>query len=100
MEDLIFAVVDGRGGLFSSIEGRLTGICERMKALGALYEAYDANGKLLDPGYSVKCDTSINTTAQLAGGTVKAQLGVRVSPIGDKIEVTIVKSNLTATVTV
>lgn len=100
MEDLIFAVVDGRGGLFSSIEGRLTGICERMKAIGALYEALDVNGKLIDPGYSVKCDASINTTAQLAGGTVKAQLGVRVSPIGDKIEVTIVKSNLTATVTV
>ena len=100
MEDLIFAVVDGRGGLFASIEGRLTGICERMKAIGALYEAYDANGKLLDPGYSVKCDTSINTPALLADGTVKAQLGLRVSPIGDKIEVTIVKSNLTATVTV
>ena len=100
MEDLIFSVVDGRGGLFSSIEGRLTGICERMKALGALYEASDANGKLIDPGYSVKCDTSINTPALLADGTVKAQLGVRVSPIGDKIEVTIVKSNLTATVTV
>lgn len=100
MEDLVFTVVDGRGGLFASIEGRLTGICERMKALGALYEAFDANGKLVDPGYSVKCDASINTTAQLAEGTVKAQLGVRVSSIGDKIEVTIVKSNLTSTVTV
>ena len=100
MEDLVFSVVDGRGGLFASIEGRLTGICERMKALGALYEAYDVNGRLLDSGYSVKCDTSINTTAQLAEGTIKAQLGVRVSSVGDKIEVTIVKSNLTSTVTV
>lgn len=100
MEDLVFTVVDSRGGLFASIEGRLTAICERMKSLGALYEAFDANGKLLDPGYSVKCDSSINTTTQLAEGTVKAQLGVRVSSIGDKIEVTIVKSNLTSTVTV
>jgi phage tail sheath protein FI len=100
MEDLVFAVVDGRGGLFASIEGRLTAICERMKSIGALYEAYDANGKLIDPGYSVKCDTSINTTAQLAEGTIKAQLGVRVSSVGDKIEVTIIKSNLTSSVTV
>jgi phage tail sheath protein FI len=100
MEDLVFAVVDGRGSLFASIEGRLTAICERMKAIGALYEAYDVNGKLLDPGYSVKCDTSINTTAQLAEGTIKAQLGVRVSSVGDKIEVTIIKSNLTSSVTV
>lgn len=100
MEDLVFSVIDGRGGLFASIEGRLTAICERMKAIGALYEAYDANGKLLDPGYSVKCDTSINTTAQLAEGTIKAQLGVRVSSVGDKIEVTIIKSNLTSSITV
>lgn len=100
MEDLVFAVVDGRGTLFASIEGRLTAICERMKSLGALYEARDANGAIIDPGYSVKCDTSINTPAQLAEGTIKAQLGVRVSSVGDKIEITIVKSNLTASVTV
>lgn len=100
MEDLVFAVVDGRGSLFASIEGRLTAICERMKAIGALYEAVDADGRLLDPGYSVKCDTSINTTAQLASGTIKAQLGVRVSSVGDKIEVTIIKSNLTSSITV
>jgi hypothetical protein len=100
MEDLIFSSIDGRGGLFVAIEGRLTAICERMKAIGALYEAYDANGRLIDPGYSVKCDTSINTTAQIAEGTIRAQLGVRVSSVGDKIELTIVKSNLTASVTV
>jgi phage tail sheath protein FI len=100
MEDLVFAVVDGRGSLFATIEGRLTAICERMKAIGALYEAYDADGRLLDPGYSVKCDTSINTTAQLASGMIRAQLGVRVSSVGDKIEVTIIKSNLTSSITV
>lgn len=100
MEDLVFSVVDGRGSLFSSIEGRLTAICHRAKNLGSLYEAYSETGALIDPGYSVKCDSSINTTAQIAEGTIKAQLGVRVSPIGDKIEVTIIKSSLTATVTV
>lgn len=100
MEDLLFTVVDGRGGLFANIEGRLTAICERMKALGALYEATNASGVVVDPGYSVKCDSSINTTAQIAEGTIKAQLGLRVSSIGDKIEVTIIKSNLTSTVTV
>ena len=100
MEDLVFSVIDGRGGLFAEITGRLTAICENIKSLGALYEGFDANGKKVDPGYTVKCDTSINTTASLAEGTVAAQLGVRVSSIGDKINVTIVKSNLTSTVTV
>lgn len=100
MEDLVFSVVDARGGLFASIEGRLKGICDRMRNLGALYEGFDASGRQVDPGYTVKCDESLNTKAQLAEGTVKAQMGVRVSSIGDKIEVTIVKSNLTSTVTV
>lgn len=100
MEDLVFSVIDGRGGLFASITGRLTAICERMKNIGALYEGFDANGVQVDPGYTVKCDSSINTTASLAEGTVSAQVGVRVSSIGDKINVTIVKSNLTSTVTV
>ena len=100
MEDLVFSVIDGRGGLFASITGRLTSICERMKNIGALYEGFDVNGVQVDPGYTVKCDSSINTTASLAEGTVAAQVGVRVSSIGDKINVTIVKSNLTSTVTV
>lgn len=100
MEDLVFSVIDGRGGLFAEITGRLTAICENIKSLGALYEGFDANGKKVDPGYTVKCDTSINSTASLSEGTVSAQVGVRVSSIGDKINVTIVKSNLTSTVTV
>jgi phage tail sheath protein FI len=100
MEDLIFTVIDGRGGLFAEIEGRIIAICENMKSLGALYEGFDANGRKVDPGYTVKCDPSINTIASLAQGTVSAQVGVRVSSIGDKINVTIVKSNLTSTVTV
>lgn len=100
LEDLVFTIIDGRGGLFASIEGRLIAICERMKSIGALYEATDVNGATIDPGYSVKCDSSINTTTQLAEGTIKAQLGVRVSSIGDKIELTIIKSNLTSSITV
>ena len=100
MEDLVFSVIDSRGGLFAEITGRLTAICENIKSLGALYEGFDVNGKKVDAGYTVKCDTSINTTASLSQGTVSAQLGIRVSSIGDKINVTIVKSNLTTTVTV
>jgi phage tail sheath protein FI len=100
MEDLVFTVIDNRGGLFAEIAGRLTAICENMKSLGALYEGFDASGRKVDPGYTVKCDPSINTIASLSEGTVSAQVGVRVSSIGDKINVTIVKSNLTSTVTV
>lgn len=100
MEDLLFTPIDGRNALFTEIQGRLKSICEILAREGALYPAYDANGKLVDAGFTVKCDSSINTTAQLAEGKVTAQIGLRVAPIGDKIEVTIIKSNLTGSVTV
>jgi hypothetical protein len=69
-----------------------------MRNLGALYPAFDANGRQLDDGYVVKCDTSLNSTLQLSEGLVKAKVGVRVSSVGDRIEIDIVKSNLTSTV--
>lgn len=100
MEDLLFSPIDGRNALFTEIEGRLKSICEILAREGSLYPSFDANGREIDPGFSIKCDSSINTTAQLAEGKVSAQIGLRVSPIGDKIEVTIIKSNLTGSVTV
>lgn len=100
MEDLLFSPIDGRSALFTEIQGRLKSICEILAKEGALYPAYDGSGKLIDAGFTVKCDSSINTTAQLAEGKVTAQIGLRVAPIGDKIEVTIIKSNLTGSVTV
>ena len=100
MEDLLFSPIDGRAALFTEIQGRLKSICEILAKEGALYPAYDGNNKLIDAGFTVKCDSSINTTAQLAEGKVTAQVGLRVAPIGDKIEVTIIKSNLTGSVTV
>ena len=98
LEDLIFSVIDGRNTVFAAVESKLFAILEPLRANGALFEAFDANGKRIDFGYSVKCDASINPTSQLADGLVKAKVGLRVSSVGDKIEVDIVKSNLTKSV--
>lgn len=98
LEDLIFSVIDGRNTVFAAVESKLFAILEPLRANGALFEAFDANGKRVDFGYSVKCDASINPTSQLADGLVKAKVGVRVSSVGDKIEVDIIKSNLTKSV--
>lgn len=98
LEDLIFSVIDGRNTVFAAVESKLFAILEPLRANGALFEAFDANGKRVDFGYSVKCDASINPTSQLADGLVKARVGVRVSSVGDKIEVDIIKSNLTKSV--
>ena len=98
IEDVVFSSIDGRNTIFANVESRLISVLSVMRNLGALYPAFDANGKQLDNGYVVKCDTSLNSTLQLSEGLVKAKVGVRVSSVGDRIEIDIVKSNLTSTV--
>jgi hypothetical protein len=98
LEDLLFGVIDGRNTIFASVESKLFAILEPLRVNGALFEAFNASGKRIDFGYTVKCDSTINPTSQLATGLVKARVGMRVSSVGDKIEVEIIKSNLTKSV--
>lgn len=98
LEDLVFSTIDGRNTIFSAIESRLIAILAPLRDIGALFEAYDVNGRKIDSGFTVRCDAKLNPVSQLAGGTVKAKVGLRVSSVGDKIEVDIIKSNLTASV--
>jgi hypothetical protein len=98
LEDLVFSTIDGRNTIFSAIESRLIAILSPLRDIGALFEAFDANGRKIDSGFTVRCDAKLNPVSQLAGGTVKAKVGLRVSSVGDKIEVDIIKSNLTASV--
>jgi len=99
IEPLVFSSIDGRGGLFANIEARLISVLEGYRIGGALFEAFDQNGQRVDYGYTVRCDAKLNPTASLADGKVKAKVGIRVSSIGDRIEVEIIKSALTASVT-
>jgi phage tail sheath protein FI len=98
LEDVLFSPIDGRGGMFAAIEAHLVAVMEPLRALGALYEAFDVNGRRIDMGYTVKCNNSINPLSQLVNGTVTARVGLRVSSIGDSIQVDIIKSNLTTSV--
>ena len=98
LEDLVFSVIDGRDTIFSAVTSRLIAILAPLREQGALFQAFDANGKKIDNGYTVRCDAALNPVSQLAGGTVKAKVGIRTSSVGDKIEVDIIKSNLTASV--
>lgn len=98
LEDLVFSPIDGRETIYANIAARLTAVLVPLRNAGALFPSYDSNGRLIDPGFTVRCDSALNPISQLAGGTVKAKVGVRTSSVGDKIEVEIVKSNLTASV--
>lgn len=98
LEDLVFSPIDGRGTVFGRTEARLIGILEPLRAAGGLFEAFDADGNQIDPGYAVDVTDALNPVTQLAEGLIKAKVGVRVSSVGDRIEVEVVKSNLTSSV--
>jgi len=98
LEDLVFSTIDGRRTVFGRVEGRLIGLLEPLRNAGGLYEAFDTDGNQVDPGYSVEVTDALNPVTQLANGTVRAKVGVRVSSVADRIEVEVVKSNLTSSV--
>jgi len=96
LERLVFSVIDGRGTLFGEVKAVLTGILDPLAQAGALYPLFAENGKMVDAGYKVTVNEQLNPVTQLATGTVKARVGLRVSSLGETIEVEISKSNLTA----
>lgn len=98
LEDLVFSTIDGRGALFGQVDARLRAVLEPLRLAGGLYEAFDSLGNRIDYGYTVVVNESINPVSQLAGGLIKAKVGVRVSSVGDQIQVEVTKSNLTASV--
>ena len=97
LEGLLFLPIDGRKSTFARVQATLVAIMDRIRIGGGLYEAFDANGRQIDYGYTVQVNDANNPLTQLATGVIKAKIGARVSSIGDTIEVEITKSNLTAT---
>lgn len=98
LEDLLFSPIDGRGALFARVESRLVALLEPIRRAGGLFDAIDEDGNLIDPGYSVRVNDALNPVSQLAEGRVVAEVGMRLSSVGDQITLRITKSNLTSTV--
>lgn len=98
LEDLVFSPIDGRRTVFGRVEARLIGLLDPIRTAGGLFEAFDTEGNQVDAGYSVQVTDDLNPITQLATGVVKAKVGVRISSIADRIEIEIVKSNLTTSV--
>lgn len=98
LEDLVFSPLDSRKTIYGLIEARLVALLDPIRTAGGIFENYGVNGELIDPGYSVVCDDSINSAAQFAQGIVRARVGVRLASVGDQILVDVLKSNLTSPV--
>lgn len=96
LEALVFQPIDGRKTIFARVASTLTAILDPIAKAGGLFAIYDVNGNEVDPGYSVVVSDALNPITQLAEGKIVAKVGARVSGIGDKIEVEVTKSSLTA----
>lgn len=98
LEPFIFNVIDSRRVIFSDITATLVNLLEPLRQAGGVYEGRDASGKVVDRGYTVEVSDALNPQAQLAAGVVSAKIGVRVSSIGETINLVISKSNLTTAI--
>jgi hypothetical protein len=96
LEQFVFQTVDGRGQLLSAINGTIVGIVEPYRQKGGLFEKFDVEGNIIDPGYLVETGPNVNTLNNLAQNEVRARLSVRISPSAALITVTIVKVGLLA----
>ena len=96
LESLVFQTIDGRRTIFARIAATLTAILDPIAKAGGLFPIFDVNGNAIDPGYSVVVSDALNPISQLAEGKIVAKVGARISSIGDKIEVEVTKSSLTA----
>ncbi len=95
LESLIFSSINGRKTLYGNIESAIQGVLEPIRLSGGFYEGFDARGRRTDYGYTIAVNDALNPVSQLQTGLIKAQVGVRISSVGDKITVNIIKSNLT-----
>lgn len=96
LEPYVFATIDSSGHLLATIRGTLIGVVKPMADLGGLFARYSADGELLDPGYSVTTDDTVNPVASLALNQVFARVGVRPSPTAATVYLEVTKAAVTA----
>lgn len=96
LEQYVFGVIDSAGHLLATIRGTLIGIVLPMAAAGGLFARHDTDGTVLDPGYSVTTDETINPVPSLALNQVLAKVGIRVAPTAAVVELDVTKAAVTA----
>jgi hypothetical protein len=96
LEQYVFGVIDSAGHLLATIRGTLIGIVLPMAEAGGLFARRDVDGTVLDPGYSVTTDETINPVASLALNQVLAKVGIRVAPTAAIVELDVTKAAVTA----
>jgi hypothetical protein len=98
LEDLVFSPIDGRRAIYGRIKSALMGVMEPLRSANALFPGTDASGLPTDSGYAIVVDDTINPLTQLATGVIKARIAFRMAGVTDTIQLEIVKSNLTTSI--
>lgn len=96
VEKYVFGVIDPKGQLLAAINAELVGVVAPMAAAGGLYPLQDQQGKQVDPGYKVVTDSSVNTISTMQNNEVHATVGLRISPTGSWVYITITKAAFTS----
>jgi hypothetical protein len=98
LEPFVFGVIDSRNTLFGSISSALVNLLEPLRRAGGIYEGRDSRNNVIDRGYTVEVSDALNPQQQLAEGTITAKVGLRVSSVGETVNLIITKSGLTTAV--
>lgn len=96
LEPYVFATIDSQGHLLATVRGTLIGIVQPMADANGLFARRATDGTLLDPGYSVVTDDSVNPVASLALNQIFAKVGIRPSPTAATVFLTVTKAGVTA----
>jgi len=88
-EKYVGRTVDGRGLQLAAFNGELTGMLSVYANAGALFAQVAEDGTEVDPGYVVDTSSNVNSPAALAAGTLSAEVGVRLSPSAEFVNISI-----------
>jgi phage tail sheath protein FI len=92
LERFVFDQIDGRGLLFSQLDGELTAMLQTEYAANALYGATPGEAFHVDVG------STVNTPASIAAGELRAVVSIRTSPMAEYVVMELVKVPVTQAV--
>jgi hypothetical protein len=84
-ENFTFDQIDGRGQIFARLNGALAGQLQTYWIRRSIYGANPSDA------FQVNTGTTVNTPATIAAGQMNAQVGLRMSPFGEFVNVSVTK---------
>jgi len=84
-ENYVFAEIDGRGQIFSTLGGALAGQCQNYWLRKSIY------GANAEDAFSINVGPQVNTAITIAAGQINAQVNLRMAPFGEFVNVQVTK---------